>query len=158
MHAVPFLQSAPVHFKKWTPMGLCISFSKGHKLSLCLTKCCYKRLGYLTSNITYGHCSWEDVGDSCICIQESWVVLLLHGYLDDWNCNRRLPFKFNSVFFLYKQVTDFYKKILIQEDFPGVPSHLDGAVECPKGECMADSVLFFKGRLDFTVNFRYCSN
>uniref|UniRef100_A0A7N8YIA3 Hemopexin n=1 Tax=Mastacembelus armatus TaxID=205130 RepID=A0A7N8YIA3_9TELE len=34
----------------------------------------------------------------------------------------------------------------IQQDFPGVPSHLDAAVECPKGECITDSVLFFKGK------------
>lgn len=55
-------------------------------------------------------------------------------------------------FFLDDKVFSYYNHTLedgypkeIQEDFPGVPSHLDAAVECPKGECGADSVLFFKG-------------
>ncbi|XP_070850142.1 hemopexin [Chaetodon trifascialis] len=55
-------------------------------------------------------------------------------------------------FFLDDKVFSYYNHTLedgypkqIQEDFPGVPSHLDAAVECPKGECTADSVLFFKG-------------
>ncbi|XP_037097866.1 hemopexin [Syngnathus acus] len=55
-------------------------------------------------------------------------------------------------FFLDDKVFSYYNQTLesgypksIQDDFPGVPSHLDAAVECPKGECVTDSVLFFKG-------------
>ncbi|CAN9498389.1 unnamed protein product [Ophioblennius macclurei] len=55
-------------------------------------------------------------------------------------------------FFLDDKVFSYYNHTLeqgypkqISEDFNGIPSHLDAAVECPKGECMANSVLFFKG-------------
>ncbi|XP_057674648.1 hemopexin [Corythoichthys intestinalis] len=55
-------------------------------------------------------------------------------------------------FFLDDKVFSYYNQTLesgypkpIQDDFPGIPSHLDAAVECPKGECVANSVLFFKG-------------
>uniref|UniRef100_A0A671UD06 Hemopexin n=2 Tax=Sparus aurata TaxID=8175 RepID=A0A671UD06_SPAAU len=55
-------------------------------------------------------------------------------------------------FFLDDKVFSYYNHTLedgypkgIQDDFPGVPTHLDAAVECPQGECMTDSVLFFKG-------------
>ncbi|CAL9698588.1 unnamed protein product [Knipowitschia caucasica] len=56
-------------------------------------------------------------------------------------------------FFLDDKVFSYYNESLedgypkdIQEDFPGVPSHLDAAVECPQKECKTDSVLFFKGQ------------
>uniref|UniRef100_A0A3Q0SMM0 Hemopexin n=1 Tax=Amphilophus citrinellus TaxID=61819 RepID=A0A3Q0SMM0_AMPCI len=56
-------------------------------------------------------------------------------------------------FFLDNQVFSYYNHTLeagypktIQEAFPGVPTDLDAAVECPQGECMTDSVLFFKGQ------------
>ncbi|KAL1246820.1 hypothetical protein QQF64_034808 [Cirrhinus molitorella] len=54
-------------------------------------------------------------------------------------------------FFLDDKVFSYYNYTLeqgypveIQQEFPGIPSHLDAAVECPKGECITDSVLFFK--------------
>ncbi|XP_065690580.1 hemopexin [Patagioenas fasciata] len=33
----------------------------------------------------------------------------------------------------------------IEEEFPGVPGALDAAVECPRGDCGGDAVLFFSG-------------
>ncbi|KAL2081406.1 hypothetical protein ACEWY4_023259 [Coilia grayii] len=54
--------------------------------------------------------------------------------------------------FLGDKVFSYYQQALekgfpkdISEVFPGVPSDLDAAVECPKGECVTDSALFFKG-------------
>ncbi|EAW68721.1 hemopexin, isoform CRA_d [Homo sapiens] len=34
---------------------------------------------------------------------------------------------------------------LLQDEFPGIPSPLDAAVECHRGECQAEGVLFFQG-------------
>ncbi|KAK2840091.1 hypothetical protein Q5P01_013831 [Channa striata] len=54
-------------------------------------------------------------------------------------------------FFLDNKVFSFYKHKLeegypkdISQVFPGIPDHLDAAVECPKPDCDEDSVIFFK--------------
>lgn len=53
--------------------------------------------------------------------------------------------KDDKVFSYYNYTLEQGYPVEIQQEFPGVPSHLDAAVECPKGECITDSVLFFKG-------------
>ncbi|XP_047432432.1 hemopexin [Mugil cephalus] len=55
-------------------------------------------------------------------------------------------FQDDKVFSYYNQTLEPGYPKEIQEVFPGVPTHLDAAVECPKGECKTDSVLFFKGQ------------
>lgn len=51
----------------------------------------------------------------------------------------------DKVFSYYNHTLEEGFPLEIQQVFPGVPSHLDAAVECPQGECTTDSVLFFKG-------------
>ncbi|XP_061485265.1 hemopexin isoform X2 [Rhineura floridana] len=41
---------------------------------------------------------------------------------------------------------------LIQEEFKGVPGDLDAAVECHPKECMAETVLFFRGPVVFSYD------
>lgn len=61
--------------------------------------------------------------------------------------------KDDKVFSYYNYTLEQGYPVEIQQEFPGVPSHLDAAVECPKGECITDSVLFFKGYwITFTLH------
>uniref|UniRef100_UPI0037E6FD9E hemopexin n=1 Tax=Semicossyphus pulcher TaxID=241346 RepID=UPI0037E6FD9E len=64
-------------------------------------------------------------------------------------------------FFLDNKVFSYFQHKLeednpkdISEVFPGIPDHLDAAVECPKSECGEDSVIFFKGDDIFHFNVK----
>ncbi|XP_041663611.1 hemopexin [Cheilinus undulatus] len=89
---------------------------------------------------------------------ESFAELDEHHHLGHVDAAFRMHYEDNPTdhdhmfFFLDHKVFSYYKHELeegypkdISEVFPGVPDHLDAAVECPKSECDEDSVIFFKG-------------
>ncbi|KAK0154430.1 Hemopexin [Merluccius polli] len=51
----------------------------------------------------------------------------------------------DKVFNYHEQTLEEGWPKTVSEVFPGIPDHVDAAVECPKGECVRDSVIFFKG-------------
>lgn len=62
-----------------------------------------------------------------------------------YNCEDHLLMQDHKVFSYYQhKLEDGYPKT-IHDVFPGIPSPLDAAVECPHPECDEDSVIFFKG-------------
>lgn len=61
----------------------------------------------------------------------------------------------HKVFAYYQHKLEVGYPKSISEVFPGIPDHLDAAVECPKSECGEDSVIFFKSKLLFLLsNFK----
>ncbi|KAJ3584806.1 hypothetical protein NHX12_015301 [Muraenolepis orangiensis] len=72
------------------------------------------------------------------------AAFLLHSTRDMEIHNRIFLFQDEYVFSYYNNTLEV-GRTLVGEKFLGVPCHLDAAVECPKGECTADSVIFFKG-------------
>ncbi|XDV25560.1 hypothetical protein PO909_029460 [Leuciscus waleckii] len=60
----------------------------------------------------------------------------------------------DKVFSFYNHTLEKGYPLEIQQEFPGIPSHLDAAVECPKGECITDSVLFFKGNETYIYDIK----
>uniref|UniRef100_A0A3Q2QQR3 Hemopexin n=1 Tax=Fundulus heteroclitus TaxID=8078 RepID=A0A3Q2QQR3_FUNHE len=65
-------------------------------------------------------------------------------YEDDPTHNHMFFFLDNKVFRYYQHNLEAGYPKDISEVFPGIPDHLDAAVECPKPECEEDSVIFFK--------------
>uniref|UniRef100_A0A8C1M3J4 Hemopexin n=1 Tax=Cyprinus carpio TaxID=7962 RepID=A0A8C1M3J4_CYPCA len=67
----------------------------------------------------------------------------------------------HQFFFLDNKVFSYYKHKLekdypkdISDLFPGIPDHLDAAVECPKPDCTDDTVIFFKGDEIYHFNMK----
>lgn len=44
-----------------------------------------------------------------------------------------------------KEKEEEYPKLL-QDEFPGIPFPVDAAVECHRGECNSEGILFFQGQ------------
>ncbi|XP_056904632.1 hemopexin isoform X2 [Takifugu flavidus] len=97
---------------------------------------------------------------------ESFAELDDHHHLGHVDAAFRMHFE-NSTdhdhlfFFLDHSVFSYYQHKLeqgypkkISEVFPGIPDHLDAAVECPHPECEEDSVIFFKGDEIYHYNVR----
>uniref|UniRef100_A0A8C6LV88 Hemopexin a n=1 Tax=Nothobranchius furzeri TaxID=105023 RepID=A0A8C6LV88_NOTFU len=74
------------------------------------------------------------------------AAFLMHYEDEPTHHDRIFLFLDNKVFAYYQHKLESGYPKNISEVFPGVPDHLDAAVECPSPQCAIDSVLFFKGK------------
>ncbi|KAJ8246697.1 hypothetical protein GJAV_G00254390 [Gymnothorax javanicus] len=101
---------------------------------------------------------WKGYTGQAVHINTSFEELDDHHHLDHVDAAFRMhsgsdPDDHDHIFFfLNEKVFSYYNHTLepgfpkdIKDEFPGIPDHLDAAVECPKGECNEDAVIFFKG-------------
>ncbi|XP_068122569.1 hemopexin [Hyperolius riggenbachi] len=98
---------------------------------------------------------WMGFQGSTQLIKETWEGLTgpidaafrIHNQNHPLEHQRIYLFKGSRVWSYYegKLVAGFPR--LISEEFPGIPDDLDAAVECHKGECRRDSIVFFKDDL-----------
>ncbi|XP_030055642.1 hemopexin [Microcaecilia unicolor] len=99
-----------------------------------------------------GHYVWKGFRTPAAFINATWpeiegpidAAFRIHHKNQPEAHERMYLFKDDLVWAYYdgKLVAGFPRRI--SEEFPGVPGHLDSAVECPSGECKSDTVLFFK--------------
>ncbi|XP_013886185.1 hemopexin [Austrofundulus limnaeus] len=73
------------------------------------------------------------------------AALRMHYKDDPTHHDHIFLFLDNKVFSYYQHKLEVGYPKEISEVFPGIPNHLDAAVECPNPDCDEDSVIFFKG-------------
>ncbi|XP_028992568.1 hemopexin [Betta splendens] len=74
------------------------------------------------------------------------AAFLMHNPDDPTHHDHIFFFLDTHVFSYYQHKLERGFPKLISQVFPGIPDHLDAAVECPKPECNEHSVIFFKGK------------
>uniref|UniRef100_A0A7N8WKX1 Hemopexin a n=1 Tax=Mastacembelus armatus TaxID=205130 RepID=A0A7N8WKX1_9TELE len=82
------------------------------------------------------------------------AVFIMHYEDEPTHHDRIFFFLDNKVFSYYKHKLEIGYPKDISEVFPGIPEHLNAAVECPKPDCDEDSVIFFKGDDIYHYNVR----